>query len=358
MLSFFLLTTFLYVVFLVKCMTNRKIAILTPTFQHFSGIDRVVQLQAEEYSSRGDAVTVFTLKGGISPRGYKVFEIGMPKGSLASRLYRLFFFLDGKAMRRHTMLKEYDEVISHFYPMNWFAHVARKKYDFSYVYYNHGVNTSVTDGFVAWVYMQLFDFFNARTLSNVDTVISISEFLANEFYKRFGVKSEVVPNKIDTTRFHAHVNGSRVIERYGLSGKKVFLFVGRIAPHKNVHGLIEAFHGVRKKLPSAVLLVVGKPSFTSYQRRLEKMAGEDVVFTGFVSDEDLASYYGACDCYVTASLWEGFDLPVAEAQACGKPVVCFDAGAHKEVLKNGELVRVGDVAGFSDAMIRAISPST
>ena len=82
------------------------------------------------------------------------------------------------------------------------------------------------------------------------------------------------------------------------------------------------------------------------------MADEDIIFTGFVDDKDLPAYYAVSDVYVTASIDEGFNLPAVEAQACGKPVVAFDVGANRELIKKGKgiLVPEGDVQGFTDAM--------
>ena len=53
---------------------------------------------------------------------------------------------------------------------------------------------------------------------------------------------------------------------------------------------------------------------------------------------------------MTASLWEGFNLPVAEAQACGKKVVAFDVCSHPEVVKNGLLIEKDDINAFANAI--------
>src|SRR3990167_5537920 len=82
-----------------------KIAILTPTFSHYSGIDRVAEQQASEYSKKVNKVTVFALEADIKP-------------------------------------KNFDIVISHFYPMNLIASKAKKKYGIKYVYHNHGIGYS------------------------------------------------------------------------------------------------------------------------------------------------------------------------------------------------------------------------
>ena len=106
--------------------------------------------------------------------------------------------------------------------------------------------------------------------------------------------------------------------------------------------------------PEYKLLIVGKPTFKGYFKKLLSMADEDVIFTGFADDKDLPAYYAVSDVYVTASLWEGFNLPAAEAQACGKPVVAFNIGSHPEIVKNGILVEKKKLNDFADAVIKIL----
>ena len=95
-----------------------KIALLTPTFSHFSGIDRVVERDALEFSEKGDFVAVFALKATISVKGVTIIELGMPKNPFVERLYRLLFFLDRKKIKKYgNQLKDYDKIISYFYPI-------------------------------------------------------------------------------------------------------------------------------------------------------------------------------------------------------------------------------------------------
>ena len=72
-----------------------RIALLTPTFAQFSGIDRVVELDAEEYIDKGNDVTIFTFKADLKPKKAKLIELGMPKNHFLERIYRLLFFLWG-----------------------------------------------------------------------------------------------------------------------------------------------------------------------------------------------------------------------------------------------------------------------
>ena len=332
-----------------------KIAILTPTFNYYSGIDRVAKQQAEDYAKKGHKVEVITLQADIKAKNYDVIALGTPKNPFLHRLHRLFFFLDLKKTGYYKNLKGYDMVISHFYPMNWLAYLAKKKYNVRYIYFNHGINTrEVVDNFFQKAYMKLFSLFTNITLKNVDEAYSVSKYLQKDLKKVSGLDSKVAYNKIDKNQFNKKVKGGKIIGRYNLKNNKILLYVGRIAPHKNLHDLIEIFKIVKSRIPNARLLVAGKPTFDRHFRELKKTADKDVIFAGYVDDKELPEYYASCDVYVTASLWEGFNLPAAEAQACGKPVVAFNIGSHPEIVKNGILVEKKKLNDFADAVIKIL----
>ena len=66
-------------------------------------------------------------------------------------------------------------------------------------------------------------------------------------------------------------------------------------------------------------------------------------------------YYAACDIYATCSLWEANNIPVLEAQACGKPVIAFDFDFFREELsKNYILVEKENIEKFAKACIRKL----
>ena len=332
-----------------------KIAILTPTFNYYSGIDRVVQLQAEDYAKKGNKVTVIALEAGIKPKNYEIISLGMPKNPALQRLYRLFFFLDNKKMSYYKKLKDYDKIISHFYPMNWLAYKAKKYYKIRYAYFNHGINTTgLLNNIWQKLYMALFSFFTNITLKNVDEVYSVSKYLKDDLKKASNLDSKVVYNVIDKKRFNKKAKGNKIIKKYSLKNKNVLLYVGRIAPHKGIDLLLESFKIIKNAIPNAKLIIAGKPTFNSYFSKLRKLADKDVIFTGFVEDNEIPGYYAACNAYVTASLWEGFNLTAAEAQACGKKVVAFNIGSHPEIVKNGILVKKGNIKQFADAVIKIL----
>ena len=339
-----------------------KVAILCPTFFTFSGIDRVAEQQAKELTQNGNEVTIFTLKANMKPpENVKLQILGMPSNSLAQRVYRLLFPLDFvKAIRWVPKLKGFDAIYSHQYPLTWLAYLAKKFYGAKYIYYNHGVIASheAPLNLLERSYKRLASFPTKWTVKRADGAISISQYLQQELKKQVSLDSEVIYNKIDIQRFHKGVDGSKIRERHNLADAPVILFVGRISPHKGIHLLIDAFNVVKQELPNVKLLIVGKHTFSGYSKKLKQMIDDSVIFIGELPDEDLPYYYAACNVYATASLWEGFDLPLAEAQACGKPVVAFDIGAHKEVIgenSTGLLVLSQDIEALADAIIKLLN---
>ena len=335
-----------------------KIAILTPTFSHYSGIDRVVELQASDYSKKGNDVTVFALEAEIKPRAFKLEVLGMPKLLFLQRLYRLLFFLDFiKFSKAVNKLRNFDVVISHFYPMNLIASAAKRRFGAKYIYYNHGIGYSeLFNNPLERLYMKLFAYFNKLSLNNIDSAVSVSKFLRDELKKQTGIESEVAYNKIDS-RYKKGIDGTKIRIKLGIkNNEKLLFFIGRLSPHKNIHTLLKIFNIVNDEVPSTKLLVAGKPTFRKYYNELKGDANKNVIFKQFVNDKELPHYYAACDLYVTASLWEGFNLPLAEAQACGKMVVAFDVCSHPEIVRNGVLIKKGDIEGFANAITKLLNP--
>ncbi len=337
----------------------KNIAILTPTFYEFSGIDRMVEMQAEDYYKKGYKVKIFCLDATFKPKHAEIEILGIPKKKLFQSIYKLIFPLDFKKnFRVIRELKNYDCAISHYYPMNFPAYIAKKIYGkkIKYVYYNYGINyPELFPKLSERVFLRIFRFLANATIRNVDEAVSISYFLKGELKKETGIISQVEHCKINTKRFHLGINGSKIRKKYKINNEPLLLFVGRISPHKGVHLLIEAFKLLRKKVPNAKLIIVGKHSFDDYSKKLKDSAGRNVIFAGAVKDEEMAHYYAACDVYTTATLWEGYDLPIAEAQACGKPVVAFKLCSHPEVIdKKGILVEPKNTKAFADAVMKIL----
>ena len=121
------------------------------------------------------------------------------------------------------------------------------------------------------------------------------------------------------------------------------LTVGDVQPRKNHLGLIKAFENVIRTHPELPhrLVIIGKDTWFSPTVRAAARASsvaDRIVFLGFVSDEDLAHYYSACDVFVFPSFYEGFGIPILEAMACGRAVACSNTSAMPEVADSAALL--------------------
>jgi glycosyltransferase involved in cell wall biosynthesis len=334
-----------------------KIALLTPTFSRFSGIDRVVEDQARRLTAAENTVEIFALAADmIPPRGITLSILGMPKSLFWQRVYRLLLPLAfNKNSRLAARLHTFDIIYSHQYPMNWLALLARKQRKPRYIYYDYGITPpEAFSTFFERVYMRIFNWMSITTARKADGAVSISRYLGDELRKDTGLVSEIMYPRIDTTRFQPGLDGSAIRKKYGLGNDPIVLYIGRISPHKGIDLLIKAFLEAQKHVGDAKLLIVGKHTFAPYSSRLKSMSNSSVIFAGYVPDEEIPACYAACTLYATATLWEGFDLPLAEAQACGRPVVAFKLGPHPEVViegKTGYLVPPRDTDAMAKIMI-------
>ncbi|HEY3328446.1 MAG TPA: glycosyltransferase family 1 protein [Capsulimonadaceae bacterium] len=122
-------------------------------------------------------------------------------------------------------------------------------------------------------------------------------------------------------------------DAYGIDRPYV-LCLGLLQPRKNVPFLIKAFARARREasLPH-VLVVAGRSGWMAAETEAAiSSAGGDVLFTGYIPDEDLPRLYGAADALAYPSLYEGFGLPAAEAMACGCPVIVSNTSSLPEVV--------------------------
>ncbi len=142
----------------------------------------------------------------------------------------------------------------------------------------------------------------------------------------------IIPNGIDLEQFGTP---RPPIERYR-DGKLNVLFVGRLEKRKGLSHLLRAWRHVRRELPEARLIVVGEGRpLVGYQRYAIKEDMPEVVFTGYVSSEDLLRYYHTCDVFCAPSTGqESFGIVLLEAMAAGKPIVASAIPGYQEVVRH------------------------
>jgi glycosyltransferase involved in cell wall biosynthesis len=145
--------------------------------------------------------------------------------------------------------------------------------------------------------------------------------------------------------------------RYGIVGD-YFLYLGTLQPRKNLGRLIAAFAALP---PEPILVLAGKRGWLYEdlfaQVRHLSLAGR-VLFPGYVPDEDKAALLSGALAFVFPSLYEGFGLPLLEAQACGCPVITSATSSTPEVAGNAALlVNPSDTEAIAAAMQRIAADS-
>ena len=149
----------------------------------------------------------------------------------------------------------------------------------------------------------------------------------------------------------------RTRARYGL-GKRYLLYVGTLQPRKNLSRVVEAFARLASSpLMDGVQLVLAGRRGWLYEDLFSrvKQGGleERILFPGYVDEADLAALYSGALGYVFPSLYEGFGIPVLEAQACGVPVMTSNNSSLPEVAGDAALlVDPTDVDAIADAILR------
>ena len=203
-----------------------------------------------------------------------------------------------------------------------------------------------------------YPFFMQRIVSrSVDQVVAVSPTAARAVARAFGLppdKVAVVWNGVDTATFRRLPD----VERE--SGR--ILFVGDSEDrNKGFSYLLAAVHQLG---PFAhVRVVVVQRSWSKKAPALARELGleDKLTFIDSLSIEELVREYNRAELVVSPSLYEGFGLPAAEAQACGTPVVATSAGAFPEIVQDGEtgkIVPPGEAEPLADAIRTLLEDDT
>lgn len=144
---------------------------------------------------------------------------------------------------------------------------------------------------------------------------------------------KVVSRGIDSDLFHPARKDSKLRKEWGLNQNDLaVLYVGRLAPEKNLDLLVKAFRKIQSKKANAKLILVGDgPS-----REKLKAAYPDFIFRGMQKGKELAKHYATGDLFLFPSLTETFGNVVVEAMASGLPIVAYDYAAANQHLKHGK----------------------
>jgi glycosyltransferase involved in cell wall biosynthesis len=209
-----------------------------------------------------------------------------------------------------------------------------------------------------------------HSLRYATRIVAVSHFTARRlaiFVPEIAEKIIVIPSGVaEVFRTTMGIARQKARQHLGfLIGRDidgpVLLYVGTERSRKNVPLLLEALKALKRHMPAVRLAKVGAAGGGRHRaatlRRMAELGltPDDVVFVPALEDRDLALAYRAADVYVSASLYEGFCLPVAEALVVGTPVVAVAAGAVGEVVGPLGMLVPPNAQQFADAVQRALS---
>ncbi|WNB92507.1 glycosyltransferase family 1 protein [Bacillus sp. NEB1478] len=178
-----------------------------------------------------------------------------------------------------------------------------------------------------------------RGIKIANKIITISNSSKNDLEEMFpGEKEKITNSGISISKnFFPEKNKillSKIKTKYQLP-TNFFLTVGSLEPRKNLVFLIESFIEFKKQNKNNYKLVITGRNAWGKSEIFEMVQSHnmnsEIIFTGYVSDNELRSLYSLSDYFVFPSIYEGFGLPVLEAMACGTPVIISNSSSLPEV---------------------------
>ncbi len=189
--------------------------------------------------------------------------------------------------------------------------------------------------------------FLPRVARKAEAVITSSQSSKRDIVRYYHVE----PGKVHVIYYGVDSNFRRITEKKPLQGIRdkyglntpFLLFVGAQEKRKNIPRLVEALDLLRRAgtYSQHKLVLVGPrgKGTSEVERTIARLRLEEqVVFLGYISEEDLPLLYNAADLFAFPSLYEGFGFPLVEAMACGTPVVASNTSSIPEVARNAALL--------------------
>jgi glycosyltransferase involved in cell wall biosynthesis len=187
---------------------------------------------------------------------------------------------------------------------------------------------------------------NMSGLKKANIIMTISDFSRDEIIKYLNYPEDrihIVSAAVDHDLYQKRRDKS-ILNKLNLPlDYKYILYVGSETPRQNLKFLLKAFNKLKKKLPNVKLLKIGEPQSYGARKKLLNSISEmdlqnDVIFMGYVMEEELPKWYNASDLLVYPCLYAGFGLPPLEAMACGTPVITSNTSSLPEVVDDAGIM--------------------
>src|SRR3989344_1437131 len=172
------------------------------------------------------------------------------------------------------------------------------------------------------------------SIKKARTVIAVSNTTKKDIVKFYHTPDEKIDVVYNGGPPRHSERSEKSLNRFKLTQQKYILFVGTLQPRKNVDVLLESFTLFRKGTPGFKLVLVGKKGwlYEHIFKRVEDLGlKKDVIFTGYLKDDQVSMLYKKAFCFVMPSLYEGFGIPLLESMSHGCPVISSFASSLPEI---------------------------
>lgn len=194
------------------------------------------------------------------------------------------------------------------------------------------------------------------SVKRCDRIIADSHHTKRDIVEFLGVDEDRIDviHLAAESRFKYVEATDSIINKYQLPAQYL-LFVGTLEPRKNLSGLLQSYSLLKRNTTTqAKLVIVGAKGWKYdpiFELIKELKLQDDVIFTGFIADEDLPAIYSKATAFVMPSIYEGFGLPLLEAMQCGVPVIGSNVSAIPEIIgEHGMLIDPFDTEAWAASM--------
>jgi glycosyltransferase involved in cell wall biosynthesis len=198
-------------------------------------------------------------------------------------------------------------------------------------------------------------------LKHAHKILTVSHFTKEELILNFHADEEkifIVHNGYNETIYKKIDNKEKIrqiLSKYGIYQDYIF-YVGRIERKKNTPALIEAYAIMRDNNPDIKhkLVLIGDANYgyDEVKYMIEEFDLEDeIIFTGWVEENDMPYLYAGATAFIFPSFYEGFGIPLLQAMACNTPIAASNIASIPEVVDGAALLfNPESVKAMADAM--------
>jgi glycosyltransferase involved in cell wall biosynthesis len=200
---------------------------------------------------------------------------------------------------------------------------------------------------VPFLVNQYYRHYVPRFTKKATRIAAVSEFTKNDLIQQYSIQSnkiDIVYNGVSDYFKPLHPVEIEAIRQKYSNGLPYFICVSSIHPRKNIPALLKAFDQFKQNNPTAPhqLILVGNFMYGSDNEVSATIASmqhrQDLILTGSLGHEQIASLVGAASATAYVSLFEGFGIPIIESMRAGVPILTSDANSMREVAGNAALL--------------------